>query len=98
MEKGFDSTLAALSTKVPDTTAILETRGNAIVAETVTSITGAQSRDSRNQVLRATIKSRQRNEKIVRQEILSEHSQLSAGAKPPTVDVVTTAGQHRSTV
>jgi len=57
-------------------------RGNAIVAETVTSITGAQSRDSRNQVLRATIKSRQRyeNEKIVRQEILSEHSQLSAGA------------------
>ena len=65
-----------------------KTEGNAIVAETVTNITGAQSRD-RNQVLRATIKSRQRyeNELIVRQEILSERSQLSAGAKPPTVDV-----------
>ena len=62
--------------------------GNAIVAETVTNITGAQSRD-RNQVLRATIKSRQRyeNKLIVRQEILSERSQLSAGAKPPTVDI-----------
>lgn len=62
--------------------------GNAIVAETVTNITGAQPRD-RNQVLRATIKSRQRyeNKLIVRQEILSERSQLSAGAKPPTVDI-----------
>lgn len=66
-----------------------KSEGNAIVAETVTNITGAQSRDSRNQVFRATIKSRQRyeNEKIVRQEILSERSQLSAGAKPPTVDM-----------
>ena len=65
-----------------------KSEGNAIVAETVTNITGAQSRD-RNQVLRATIKSRQRyeNKLIVRQEILSERSQLSAGAKPPTVDI-----------
>ena len=63
--------------------------GNALVVETVTSIIGAQSQDTRNLVLRATIKSRQRyeNDKIVRQEILSERSQLSAGAKPPTVDV-----------
>jgi ketosteroid isomerase-like protein len=62
--------------------------GNAIVAETVTNISGAQSRN-RNMVLKATIKSRQRyeNEKIVRQEILSERSQLSAGANPPTVNV-----------
>jgi len=58
------------------------------VAETVTNITGVQSRD-RNQLLRATIRSRQRyeNERIARQEILSERSQLSAGTKPPTVEV-----------
>lgn len=63
--------------------------GNAIVAETVTNITGAQLVDSRNMVFNATIKSQQRFEggKIVRQEILSERSQLSAGAKPPTVNV-----------
>lgn len=63
--------------------------GNAIVAETVTNITGAQPQDNRNLVLNATIRSRQRFEgnKIVRQEILSERSQLSAGSKPPTVNV-----------
>lgn len=63
--------------------------GNAIVAETVTNITGAQSQNTRNMVLNATINSRQRYEdgKIVRQEILSERSQLSAGANPPTVNV-----------
>jgi ketosteroid isomerase-like protein len=66
-----------------------KSEGNALVAETVTNITGVQSRDSRNQLLRATIRSRQRyeNERIARQEILSERSQLSAGAKPPTVEV-----------
>jgi hypothetical protein len=65
------------------------TDGQAIVAETITNISSAQSQGSRNLVLNATIKSRQRyeNGKIVRQEILSERSQLSAGAKPPTVDV-----------
>ena len=63
--------------------------GNAIVAETVTNITGAQSQKSRNMVLNATIESRQRyeNGKIVQQEILSERSQLSAGANPPEVNV-----------
>lgn len=63
--------------------------GNAIVAETVTNITGAQSPNSRNMVLNATINSWQRyeNGKIVRQEILSERSQLSAGTNPPTVNV-----------
>ena len=63
--------------------------GDAIVAETVTTITSAQSGENRNQALNATIKSQQRfeNEKIVRQDILSERSQVSAGAKPPTVDV-----------
>ena len=63
--------------------------GNAFIAETVTNITGDQSQNGGNIVLNATIQSRQRFEgqQIVRQDILSERSQLSAGAKPPTVDV-----------
>ena len=65
-----------------------KTQGNALVAETVTNITGAQTGNN-NLVLNATIKSRQRfeNQKIVQQAILSERSQLSAGTKPPTVDL-----------
>jgi len=63
--------------------------GKAIVAETVTNITGAQMQDSRNLVLNATITSRQwyENNQIVRQEILSERSLLKAGNQPPTVDL-----------
>lgn len=63
--------------------------GNAIVAETVTNITGTQPPNNNNMVLNATIRSRQRyeNNQIVSQEILSERSQISAGAKPPTVEV-----------
>jgi hypothetical protein len=66
-----------------------QNEGRAIVAETITNISGSQTQDSRNLALKATIKSRQRyeNGKIVRQEILAENSQLSAGAKPPTVNV-----------
>jgi len=66
-----------------------QNEGRAIIAETITNISGSQTQDSRNLALKATIKSRQRyeNGKIVRQEILSENSQLSAGAKPPTVNV-----------
>ena len=64
-------------------------QGNAISAETITSITGMQSVASDNVSLNSVIKSRQRveNQKIVQQEILSERSQLSAGAKPPTVEL-----------
>ena len=63
-------------------------QGNAILAETVTNISGAQSTNN-NLVLNATIKSQQRfaNQKIVQQEILSERSQVSSGTKPPTVDI-----------
>lgn len=73
--------------------------GRAIVAETVTNITGAQSQDNRNMTLNATIRSRQRieNNRVVRQDILWERSQLSAGVKPPTVEMrlpqQVTAGQ-----
>ncbi len=61
-------------------------QGNAIVAETITNITGAQPQNM-NMVFDATIKSRQRYEdgKIVQQEILSVRTQLRSGDKPPTV-------------
>jgi len=51
-------------------------------------ITGVQSRDSRNQLLRATIRSRQRyeNERIAGRRFYRS-VQLSAGTKPPTVEV-----------
>ncbi|BAY08658.1 nuclear transport factor 2 family protein [Calothrix sp. NIES-2098] len=63
--------------------------GNAIVAETVTTITGLPSANSNNLALNATIKSRQRitGGKIVRQDILSERTLLTSGSKPPQVDV-----------
>jgi hypothetical protein len=63
--------------------------GNAIVAETVTNITGVPSTNSDNSVLNATISSRQRiaGGKIVRQDILSERTQITSGTKPPQVDV-----------
>lgn len=63
--------------------------GNALVATTVTNITGTQSASNRNMTLNSTIESRQRFEgqTIVRQDILAERSQLTAGTKPPTVNV-----------
>lgn len=63
--------------------------GRAIIAQTITNISGSQVQDNRNLMFNATIRSRQRveNEKIVRQDILWERSQLRAGAKPPTIEV-----------
>jgi hypothetical protein len=61
--------------------------GNAIIAETVTNIT--TSSKSGNLVLNSTIKSRHRiaGAKVVRQEILSERTQLTSGSKPPQIDI-----------
>lgn len=66
-----------------------QSEGNAIVAETVTNITGVPSTNSDNSVLNATIRSRQRiaGGKIVRQDVLSERTQVTSGTKPPQVDV-----------
>lgn len=63
--------------------------GNAIIAETETKITGLPSGNSNNSALNATIKSRQRivGGKIVRQDILSERTQLTSGSKPPQIDM-----------
>ncbi|MDY7002560.1 MAG: nuclear transport factor 2 family protein [Cyanobacteriota bacterium] len=66
-----------------------ETDGDAIVAETVTYITGIQEMNDRNIRLKSTITSQQRYEdqKIVEQEILAERNQLTSGKNPPTINV-----------
>lgn len=63
--------------------------GNAIVAETITTITGTQQSEGTPMTLESTLRSRQRleNQKIVQQNILAERTQITSGAKPPTVQV-----------
>ncbi|MEO6861294.1 MAG: nuclear transport factor 2 family protein [Microcoleus sp.] len=66
-----------------------KTEGSAIIAETVTTITGTQKQDGRELNLKATVRSQQRleGEKIVKQEILAEQNQLSSGKNPPKIQV-----------
>ncbi len=66
-----------------------KTEENGIVAETVTNITAASFKDKHSLKMNATITSRQRivGSKIVSQEILSERTQITSGAKPPQVDI-----------
>ena len=65
------------------------TRGNAIIADTVTNIVGLPSANNDNLGMNSTIRSRQRivNGRIVRQDIISERTQLSSGVNPPKVDI-----------
>lgn len=76
--------------------------GNAFVVETKTTLTGSKplgnqakpeggmARTSRELKLNSTLRSRQRweNQKLVRQEILSERTMMTSGANPPTVKVL----------
>jgi hypothetical protein len=64
-------------------------RNGAIVADTVTQISGTQAIDGRNWTFNSTIRSRQRleNQKIVGQEMVSERTLLTSGDKPPTVEL-----------
>lgn len=64
-----------------------EQDGSAIVATTITTITGNQTLNNRQFQLEATITSQQRieNQQIVQQEIIAEKNQLTAGENPPTV-------------
>ncbi|WP_373535523.1 nuclear transport factor 2 family protein [Microcoleus sp.] len=66
-----------------------KTEGSAIIAETVTTITGTQKKDGLDLNLKATIRSQQRfeGEKIVKQEILAEQTELTSGKNPPTIQV-----------
>ena len=66
-----------------------KTQGDSIIAETVTNIVGSPSANNNKLGMNATIKSRQRivNGKIIRQDILSERTELSSGVNPPKVDI-----------
>lgn len=66
-----------------------KSEGNAIIAETVTNITGLPSSNKNNLTLNATITSRQRvtGAKILQQDILSERTLLTSGSKPPQVEI-----------
>lgn len=61
--------------------------GSAIMATTVTEITGTQQFGGREFQLSSSITSQQRveNQKVVQQEVLAERNQLTSGEKPPTV-------------
>jgi hypothetical protein len=64
--------------------------GNELVAETLTTIRGIHNQAGRQERLNSTIRSRQyfQGQKLVRQEILTEQSQLTSGDRPPKVKVV----------
>lgn len=64
--------------------------GRELIAETTTTVRGIQNTKGRQARLKSTIKSRQyfQGQKVVRQEILSERSQLTSGENPPQVAVV----------
>ncbi|MEI6446109.1 MAG: nuclear transport factor 2 family protein [Nostocales cyanobacterium ELA583] len=68
-----------------------KSEGNTIIAETVTNISNlpTSGTGNNNLTLKSTIKSRQtvKDAKIVRQDILSERTQLTAGSKPPQVEI-----------
>jgi len=59
------------------------------VVETETQISGELEEKGINQTLKSTIRSRQRieNGKILRQEVLSERTEMTSGDNPPTVEV-----------
>jgi hypothetical protein len=66
-----------------------KTEGNAIIAETVTNITGLPSANTNNIAINSTIRSRQRivGGQITRQDILSERTSMTSGSKPPQIDI-----------
>lgn len=66
-----------------------KSKDNFMIAETVTNIIGLPSSNQDNLALNATIHSRQTfmGNRITRQEILSEHTEVTSGIKPPKVDI-----------
>lgn len=65
-------------------------KGDELIAETTTTIRGIQNNQGRSLHLNSVIKSRQyfQEQKLVRQEILAEQSQLTSGDNSPKVQVV----------
>ena len=66
-----------------------EQEGDDLVAETVTTIQGTENNNDRAIQLDSTIRSRQyfRNQKLIRQVILSEKTNVTSGEAPPEVIV-----------
>ncbi|MEA5511553.1 nuclear transport factor 2 family protein [Crocosphaera sp. UHCC 0190] len=66
-----------------------EKDGKGWVVETVTMVTGTSEKNARKVQLEAKIKSRQtfQDDKLIRQEILSEETKLTSGEHPPKVMV-----------
>lgn len=65
------------------------TEGNQIIAETVTEISGVESSDNRQFTMNATVRSSQRyeNQKLIRQDILSERIEITSGENPPKLKI-----------
>ncbi len=63
--------------------------GNGYTANTITKITGVQKIDGRVFNLQAAIQSRQKivGGQILQQQVLQERTQISSGAKPPTIEL-----------
>jgi hypothetical protein len=63
--------------------------GQATVAETTTYISGVQQANGREFKLNSTVRSRQyfQGNKLTKQQVISENTLLTSGAKPPTIDV-----------
>lgn len=63
--------------------------GRGIQAETVTYITGTQQEGDREFKLNSTLEARQviENQKIVRQDIINERSQVTSGTNPPDLKI-----------
>jgi len=63
--------------------------GNAVIVETMTKIEGNRPWLGKTATLTGEVSSRQTfiNQKLVRQEVLTEKMRLTAGEKPPTVNV-----------
>jgi ketosteroid isomerase-like protein len=59
------------------------------IVETLTEITGVETQSDRDMRLTATLRSQQHysNEKIVRQTILAERTQITTGENPPTLQI-----------
>lgn len=64
-------------------------KSNNYTANTITKITGVQNINGRALNLRSTIKSSQKivGGQIVEQQVLQERTQVSSGAKPPTIEL-----------
>jgi hypothetical protein len=92
--QSLEQSLAQLWKQYPNLTYKTELKSwepssNGFQAETITRITGTQMQNGQQVKLDATLRSRQQfqNQKIVKQEILSEKNLITAGDKPPSVNV-----------